>query len=304
MDTQLLAFVTVAEEENFTRAADKLHISQPAVSQHIQNLEQKLDCKLLDRTNKYVRLNRAGEIAYRHAKEILRLYGSMQQLIQDLKGSAGGPLHIGASYTFGEYILPHLIARFNILYPKVDTAVSIGNTRAVLQQVAGGELDLGIIEGMSQYEPEVEVVPFAEDVVAVVAAHDHPLFGRGAVTAEELEKERWIIREIGSGTREVTDQVFRMYGIHPRSISSFSSTQVIKESVEAGLGITVLSQWAIRKELHWNTLRTVPLGDRPITRKFSYVLRKSQFQTKATALFRDLLQRNAEQIDRFETRFL
>lgn len=304
METQLLAFVTVAEEENFTRAANKLHISQPAISQHIQNLEQKLDAKLLDRSNKYVHLNRAGEIAYRHAKEILRLHANMYRLIQDLKGNASGPFNIGASFTFGEYILPHLIARFSSLYPKVETGVSIGNTRTILHQVASGELDLGIIEGMSHHVPEVEVTPFAEDVVAVVAAYDHPLAGSRDITAAQLEKEHWIIREVGSGTREVTDQVFRMYNLHPRSVVEFSSTQVIKESVEVGLGITILSKWAIRKELKWKTLRILSFGDRPIARKFSCVRRKSDFQTKATELFRDFLLRNAQKINHFDTRFL
>jgi len=303
MENQLLAFVTVAEEGNFTRAADKLHISQPAVSQHIRSLEEKLDAKLLDRSNKAVRLNRAGEIAYSHAKEILRLYENMYYLIQDLKGEAGGPFSVGASYTFGEYILPHLIASFSRLYPKVHTDVYIGNTRTILHKVANEELDFGIIEGMSQHVPGVEVTPFAEDAVAVVAAHDHPLTREEGVTAERLEREHWIIREVGSGTREVTDQVFRMHGMQPRSVAEYSSTQVIKESVEVGLGITILSKWAIRKELRWKTLAIVPFGAWPFTRKFSFVQRKSGFQTKATGLFREFLLRNAEEINRFNTRF-
>lgn len=304
MEIQLLAFVAVAEEGNFTRAAEKLHISQPAVSQHIRSLEEKLDARLFDRSNKSVRLNRAGEIAYSHAKEILRLYENMYSLIQDLKkGEARGPFRVGASYTFGEYILPHLIARFSALHPKVHTGVYIGNTRTIMQKVANEELDFGIIEGMSQHVPGVEVTPFAEDAVVVVAAHDHPLTREEHVTAERLEREHWIIREVGSGTREATDQVFRMYGIRPRSMAEYSSTQVIKESVEVGLGITILSRWAIRKELRWKTLAVVPFGDRPFTRKFSFVRRKSEFRTKAAELFREFLLRNAAEINRFGTRF-
>ncbi|MCL6443574.1 MAG: LysR family transcriptional regulator [Alicyclobacillus sp.] len=300
MDQQLLAFVTVAEEQNFTRAAEKLHISQPAISQHIQNLEQRLDVKLLDRTNKYVRLNKAGEVAYHHAKEILGLYTQMNRLIQDLKEDASGSLNIGASFTFGEYVLPHVIAEFRNKYPKISPIISIENTQTVVRLVARGELDIGIIEGKSIHESGVNVEPFAQDTVVIVVSSHHPLARQAFVTAEQLEKEHWIIREKGSGTREITDHVFKTYGIHPKTIVEYSSTQVIKESVEAGLGVTVLSKWVIRKELMWNTLREIPFTDSPIERQFSIVLRKSDFQTKATKLFRQFLH---EQSVRLESSF-
>ncbi|UOF91199.1 LysR family transcriptional regulator [Fodinisporobacter ferrooxydans] len=289
MDQQLLAFVTVAEEQNFTRAAEKLHMSQPAISQHIQNLEQRLDVKLLDRTNKYVRLNKAGEVAYHHAKDILGLYSQMDRLIQDLKEDASGSLNIGASFTFGEYVLPHVIADFRNKYPKITPTISIENTHTVVGQVARGELDIGIIEGKSIHEGGVEAEPFAEDIVVVVASNHHPLAREEFATPEQLAKEHWIIREKGSGTREITDHVLKTYGIHPKTMVEYSSTQVIKESVEAGLGVALLSKWVIRKELMWNTLREIPFTGSPFERQFSIVLRKSDFHTKATQLFREFL---------------
>ena len=110
MDQSLLVFVTVAEKQSFTRAADALHMTQPAVSQYIQTLEKNLGVKLLDRNNKYVQLNKAGEIVFHHANEIIGLYTQMQTLLDDTMNKASGNLAIGASYTFGEYVLPHIVA--------------------------------------------------------------------------------------------------------------------------------------------------------------------------------------------------
>ncbi len=272
-----------------------MHISQPAISQHIQNLEQRLNVKLLDRTNKYVRLNKAGELVYHHAKDILNLYSQMDRLLEDLQHNASGSLIIGASFTFGEYVLPHLIARFRLLYPKITPIISIENTRTVVDKVSRGEFDIGIIEGQSQSQ-EVDIEPFAKDTVAIVAAIHHPLVAKKEITKGQLEKETWIIREKGSGTREITDHVFSNYQIQPEVILEYSSTQVIKESVEAGLGLSVLSTWVVRKELKWGTLCLLPMPHNETHRQFSTVIRKSDFQTKATKVFQIFLQEETHSI--------
>ena len=296
MDQQLVVFVTVAEEKNFTRAAERLHISQPGISQHIANLEQQLQVKLLDRNNKYVRLNRAGEVVYHHAKEILRIYDEMHRLLDDLKGSAHGPLLIGASFTFGEYVLPHLIAEFYDRYPKITPTIVIENTQMVITKVASGELDIGVIEGATIHDATVEVEPLADDNVVVVASTQHRLANRSVVTANDMSDEHWIVREHGSGTREVTDYLFREYHIQPKSMVEYDSMQVIKESVEAGLGITLLSRWAVRRELKWQTLRELEFAGSPLHRQFSIAVRKSDFMTKTTVLFREFLREQSPRI--------
>ncbi|MFK4997235.1 LysR family transcriptional regulator [Bacillus sp. N9] len=122
MDQHLRVFVIVAEKQNFSRAAEELHMTQPAVSQYIRALEDKIGTRLLERTNKYVRLNKAGEIVYHHAKEIIGLHTKMQNLVDDLVNKVSGPLSIGASYTYGEYVLPHIIANLKRLsrYPSLS----------------------------------------------------------------------------------------------------------------------------------------------------------------------------------------
>ncbi|KMY50307.1 LysR family transcriptional regulator [Peribacillus loiseleuriae] len=288
MDQHLLVFVTVVEKGNFSRAAEDLHMTQPAVSQYIQLLERSYGTKLLDRNNKYVRLNKAGEIVYYHAKEILGLYTKMQGIIDDLPNRASGPLSVGASYTFGEYVLPHFIARMHEQYPLIKPSITIGNTKEIAELVLKNQLDVGIIEGDFK-NAELSIEAFAEDKMFVVAAsHHHLVQGDRVVKISDLEKETWIIRELGSGTREVTEKVFQSMSIAPNDIMEFGSTQLIKESVESGLGLTILSHLAIRKELALDLLKIVQVIGSPFKRKFSIVLRTS-FKTKALEVFIDLL---------------
>lgn len=296
MDQQLMSFVTVADCRSFTKAAEVLHTTQPAVSQNIQNLERRLNVKLLERSNKFVGLNKAGEVVYHYAKEILHLYGQMTRMVGDLINEPSGPLTIGSSLTFGEYVLPHALSKFLQHFPDIRPSISIENTRDVVEHVASGLLDVGIIEGTHDNE-DVEVVDFADDTVMIVACADHPLskVNRSDVASivEQLSQETWIVREPGSGTREVTESTLSKYNIRPSNLMEFGSLQVIKESVEAGLGVTVLSKWVIRKELALGTLTPIEVGEEPTRRNFSVVLKKSDFRTKSTQLFADFLRDQA-----------
>ncbi|MBW7476570.1 LysR family transcriptional regulator [Paenibacillus oenotherae] len=288
MDQALFVFVTVADKGSFTRTAEELHMTQPAVSQYIAALERTTGTKLLERTNKYVRLTKAGYIVYHHAKEIIGQYTRMQALIDDLMHIASGPISIGASYTFGEYVLPHAIARLSERYPLIQPTITIGNTREIAEAILNHEIDVGIIEG--EYEDKKLLIePFAEDVMEIVVAKNHRLSSEEDIAARALESETWIVRETGSGTREAADRMFSGLRLHPRKLMEFGSTQIIKESVEAGLGITLLSQWAIRKESALGTLRTIRVKGTPITRQFSLVTGATPFHTKAAQLFIELL---------------
>ncbi|MGE8207797.1 LysR family transcriptional regulator [Heyndrickxia sp. NPDC080065] len=288
MDQHLLVFVTVVDKGNFSRAAEELHMTQPAVSQYIQMLERSYGTKLLDRTNKFVRLNKAGEIVYYHAKEILGLYSKMQSLIDDLNNRAKGPLSIGASYTFGEYVLPHFIAKMHEQFPLVKPSITIGNTKEIAELVLGHQLDVGIIEGDFK-DPHLSIEPFAEDTMYVIASAHHRLAQQDRVAKiSELEDETWIVRELGSGTRAAAEKIFHTLSIAPKEMMEFGSTQLIKESVESGLGITLLSQLAFRKEIAMGLLKVIPVKGTPFKRKFSIVLRTS-FKTKALEVFMNLL---------------
>lgn len=291
IDIQLEIFVTVAEKQSFSRAAEEHHMTQPAVSQYIRQFEEQIGSRLLERTNKYVRLNQAGEIVYHHAKEILALYTKMQTLVDDLAHKASGPLAIGASYTFGEYVLPRIIANMKHTYPDIQPTVTIGNTATVAELVASHQLDIGIVEGAFN-EAKLIVEDFAEDAMVIVCANTHPLAGSTeAINLKELEQEMWIVRERGSGTRAAMDDLFACHEIFPTRLMNFSSTQPIKESVEAGLGISLLSHWSLKKELKSGDLRVLPVIGLPYPRKFSIVT-STPFQTKALEVFIDVLRTN------------
>ncbi|MBU8919034.1 LysR family transcriptional regulator [Bacillus sp. FJAT-29953] len=288
MDQHLEVFLKVVEKENFSKAAEEMHMTQPAVSQYIRTLEQSIGTRLLERSNKYVRLNQAGEIVYHHAKEIIALYTKMQSLVDDLTNKASGPISIGASYTFGEYILPHIIAKMKEQYPDIHPSIRIQNTKEIIELVKKHQLDIGIIEGF--YEENVlnsKVV--SKDRMVIVASPRHPLLGdKGEIRLADLEEETWILREEGSGTREAAENLFRRYKFTPKKVMEFGSTQLIKESVEAGLGISLLSSWAIKKELTNGYIGTLRVKGLPFKRNFS-ILTHATYQTKALQTFIETL---------------
>jgi len=288
LDHRLLTFVTVAEEKSFTRAANVLHITQPAVTQHIQNLECEYNVSLLERGKGSVTLTKAGEIAFHQAKQILAHYKETKRLIDELLYGDSGSIVISASFTFGEYILPYVLRRFQKLYPQITFMVNIVNSDDVMHQVQSREADIGIIENEFSSE-NLKVVSFAQDTVSVIAASNHDFYVGEVPTLEELATQTWILREKGSGTREVAEKALKELEITPAHVLELGSIQIIKGAVEAGLGISVLSNWTVRKELALNTLRVVNLESLSLTRSFSYVYLPREWQTKTIQLFASCL---------------
>ncbi len=280
MNQYLHVFVKVVEKENFSKAGIELHMTQPAVSQHIRVLEELVGARLLERSNKYVRLNKAGEIVYNYAKEILALYTKMQYAVDDLTNQAKGTLAIGASYTFGEYILPHIIARIQKKYPLINPSIQIHNTKEIIELVKTHQLDVGIIEGVFD-DAKLQVEVITGDQMFIVACQDHYLLNeQKEINFSELAQETWIVREEGSGTRQASDNLFSMYNFTPKKIMEFGSIQLIKESVEAGLGISLLSSWTIKKALTNGYISVLPVKGLPFKRNFS-IITQTLYSTKA-----------------------
>lgn len=291
MDQPLLVFMKVAELQSFSKSAKKLHMTQPAVSQHVHALEQRMGTKLLDRTSKYVRLNRAGEIVYHHGRQILDTYARMQNLVDELVFEGKGEVSIGASYTFGEYILPQLIASLRHQYPLITPRITIANTHKIAEMIDSQVLDLGIVEGHFKHE-SLLVEHLAKDKMYVVVSGQHRFANKGQIKLSDLQDETWILREHGSGTREAADYMFTNYSFLPKDIMEFGSTQIIKESVEAGIGISLLSHWSVSKELALGTLKLLMISGEPIIRDFLIVRKDTEFHTKASELFLQILREN------------
>ena len=291
MDQALRVFVTVAEKKSFTKAADLLHMTQPAISQYIQVLEKNLGTRLLDRSNKYVKLNQAGEIVYHHANQILGQYTQMQKLLDDTLNKASGNLAIGASYTFGEYVLPHVVAYLQKIYPLIRPKITIANTRRISEWVANRQLDIGIVDGQMHHN-NLPLTRFAEDLMYIVASADYQPQSDKQPTLNDLMDETWILREETSGTREVTEKIFAELAIYPKKMMEFGSTQIIKESVQVGLGIALLSHCTIQKEVSLGSLKILDVCGTPFQRYFSLITPTSQFKTKVTSVFIDVLKNN------------
>jgi len=277
-------FVTVIEQKNFTRAAEILNISQPNVSLHIRNLENEFGTKLIHRSPKQVQITEAGQILYRHAKQILLHFDEARHEINDLRHVVTGKLRVGASFTIGEYILPKVLAEYAGQYPVVDVQIIISNTEEVIEGVRTNQLDIGLIEGETK-DQDIHIQSFMEDEMIVVVPPNHPLSQLRLIEKDMLQNQIWITREEGSGTRTFMDKFISESDLTIKRSFVFSSNQGIKEAVKAGLGIALLSRWAVDREIEFNEIRGLTLTNKKITRPFSFVQSKNSDDSKAIKMF-------------------
>lgn len=283
MDQHLKVFVTVVEKRNFSRAGEELHMTQPAVTQYIKIFEREIGTRLLERSNKYVRLTQAGEIVYHYANEILGVYKKMQRLVDDAINHTNGPITIASSYTFGEYVLPKIMADVITEYPDLHPSVVIGNSKEVANLVLNHQAEVGLIEG--EYENQaLTIESFDQDEMYIVTSSNHPLQQKQVVSMREISESCWLVRERGSGTRSAIEKMLLENNIQPTKKLELGSTQLIKESICTGLGISMISKWAIREELANGKMKILQVKGFPYKRNFSIVT-QSPYQTKAVATF-------------------
>ncbi|SFC80684.1 transcriptional regulator, LysR family [Bacillus sp. OV322] len=279
-------FTAVVELRNFSRAAELLKLSQPSVSVHIKNLEHEMGAKLIQRSPKRVQMTEAGEILYKHAKQILFLHQQAKQEIDDLTNQVTGMIRVGASFTIGEYILPKIVAEYAGQYPKVDFEIMISNTEEVLNGVSESSLDLGLIEGDSSYD-ELQTEFFLDDEMILLLPSSHPLSQKRVIEKGLLQNQIWIMREQGSGTRTFTDRFIEEGNITVQRSFIFSSSQGVKEAVMAGLGISLLSRWTVGRELEMGELSICRIKGCPLNRHLSFVQYKKHAPSKAMEMFRE-----------------
>jgi DNA-binding transcriptional LysR family regulator len=286
---QLLVFVTVAEKKSFSRAAEALNLTQPAVSQQIHTLEEHYGVKLFERTPKRVELTRAGETLLPYAKQILDLAAVARDALNDLMDKVTGRLTIGATLTIGEYILPPVLAAYARRFPDVELNVRIANTEEIGEMTLDHSIDVAVVEGRLLHR-HLHLTPFLQDEMILLASPHHPLATNASITSDDLSAETFLLREEGSGTRAHAEEVLQALGITPRRIISIGSTQAIKEAVEAGMGFAILSKWCVRKALRDGTLVGLPLNGVRFLRPLSIALRSGRVQTRAARELIHLLQ--------------
>lgn len=291
----LKVFVTVVDQRSFTHAAEYLHMTQPAVSNYIKKIEEDLGVALIDRSGRIIKLNPAGEIYYYYAKEMIGINERMEHLIQDLQNESKGPLHIGASYTYGEYILPRIIAQLLDRHPGISPEVTINNSTSIIKMVKSHNLDIGIIEDEErETDKNLNITRLIKDRMHIIGNRSMPDF----LDDETLENTTWIIREEGSGTRSYQDQLFASLNIRPKTIT-LSSTQAVKSSVASGIGLTLLSNHTVEEELKTGILKIINKENTELSRYFHLLTPDVKFHSKSTRSLLELL--NQEGI---ETHFL
>lgn len=294
-ERRLQVFRAVAELRNFSRAAEVLHMSQPAVSQQIQALEEHYGVRLLDRTSKAVQLTAAGRALYAQIIPLLQQFAEVQRAVVRAAGSLSGPLTVGASLTIGQYVLPQVLAAFERQHPEVRVRLHIQNTEVVAFRVRDSELDMGFVEGPVTGS-DLHEEPFLDDELVLIAPANHHWRERRTIAPSELYSERLIVRERGSGTREVMENGLRAAGINVADLTiatELGGTEAIKGAVEAGMGVAIISQWTLRKELRLGTLLARRLRKHPIKRTFRVIYPHGHTLVPAAAALLDFL-RSAE----------
>ncbi len=279
-DRRLKVFHTVARLLSFTKAAEALHMTQPAVTFQVRQLEEYFNTRLFDRTHNKVNLTPAGERVSEFAERIFDLYAEMENTVHDLTGEISGALTVGASTTIAEYMLPALLGEFKNRYPDINLRLKVSNSEGIVSMVEHNVIDLGVVESpVSNKNLIVEVCH--DDQLVVVAAPDHDLVKRGGkVKPSDIIKYPFVSREEGSGTRDVIMRYLTEEKVNPAELNfslELGSPESIKGAVEAGMGITIISRSIIGKELKLNTLCELQL-DPPLSRPFSFVRQRQKFR--------------------------
>jgi len=280
-DHKLRVFCTVAETKSFSKASSIIHLTQPAVSLQVQALEEIYETKLFDRSNNTVTLTPAGRVLYKYAKDILTLYANVSRDIGGLTGLVKGSLTVGASSTVANYVLPSVVADFRRTHPKTRINLLVGNSKKVVEMLNAGTIDVGLIEGEVSRQ-KIVTERFLEDELVLIMPPSHAWAGRQDIPVSDLAAEPFIIREDGSGTRQMIEKHLAKHGLTPQNMNIsliLGSTEAIKGAVEQGMGISMLSQWAVKKEIETGTLAKGRFQDLKVSRHFSIVHGKSGFQS-------------------------
>lgn len=270
---RLKVFRVASEELSFTRAAEKLFLTQPAVTMQVKNLEDELRLRLFDRTGQRLALTPSGRILQDYATRIAKLCGEAEQALAALRGETVGRLTLAASTTIAQYLLPALAGAFIREHPGVDLDIMSANTAGAVAALVEGRVRLALIEGPAG-RTDVKTEPFIEDRLPLIAPPGHEWAEAGALDASKLAHAALILRERGSGTRDVVERALRKAGLASkklRVVMELDSTEAVKSAVRAGLGVGFVSEWALAREIALGMLKEIPVKNLDIRRDFLFV---------------------------------
>ncbi len=285
-DRRLQVFHTVAKQLSFTKAAEQLFMTQPAVTFQVKQLEEHFSTRLFERSHGKITLTLAGELVLDYAERILGLSAELDKRVSELTGAVSGPLLLGCSMTIAEFILPRVLGEFKARHPQVQTQMTVANSDTIEQRVADHTLDLGLIESPAHL-PGLHTEVCCDDELVMICAPDYKLGKLATVEAAQIAAEPHIRRESGSGTRQFVDNYFRDSGVSPDDLNvvmELGSPEAIKGVVETGIGVAIMSTASVAKELKLGSLVAVPLNPRLI-RKLSLVYPREKFRSRLISTF-------------------
>lgn len=283
----LKTYVKVVETQNLSRTAEEFGLSQPAVTKQIQALEDTYGVLLLERSGRRLKTTEAGETLYHHAREILKTFEKMEKAMEEVAASRKGSLYIGASTIPGQYILPPLIKGFKDQYANTAISMDIADTERIFNQVAERSIDVGIVGGWVNNR-KVDGFQWLEDRLVVVLPDDHPLADKSAIYISELVREPWIFRERGSGTRKAVEDLLTSTGIRKEELNVYmeaGSTEAVLAAVESGMGVSIVSAWAVNSPNAHRRIRSIAIKDPGAGRYFYVIYPRQKLRRRSVQSF-------------------
>ena len=286
---QLEVFLAVAREKSFSRAAKRIHSSQPTLSEHVGELERELGRKLFVRHGREVTLTEAGRVFDQYASRVVTTVEEARQAMDELDGLSHGSLLLGASTTPGLYVMPGIIAAFRARYPGVELKLQVANSQVIEERVKGRELDLGVVGGHSVGPGEECLAAGLLDELVLIVPPGHAWAARREIAPELLADQPLLLREEGSATRSVTERALQRAGVKFKAVMELDHTEAIKQSVMAGFGVAFVSTYAVSGEVASGRLRAVRLRGLRVQRHFHVIHHESRRVTASARAFMELL---------------
>lgn len=285
-------YVKVVETQNLSRTADEFGLSQPAVTKQIQALEDMYGVLLLERSGRRLKTTEAGETLYHCARDIIRAIEKTEKAMEEVSESRKGTLLLGASTIPGQYILPAMIKQFKDRFPNVSISMDIADTEKIFNRVAERELDVGVVGGWISNR-KVEGFQWLEDELVAILPPNHRLADQNHIALTDLIGEKWIIREKGSGTRKAIEDLFTAHGIRREELNVYleaGSTEAVLAAVESGMGISIISRWAINADSR-RKISSVKLTEEGARRHLYIIYPRQKSRRKTVANFLEYTKR-------------
>ncbi len=284
---QLKIFEVVARRLSYTRAAEELHLSQPAVSMQIKQLEENIGLPLFEQLGRRIYLTEAGQEMYHYSRSIAQQVEEAEEVLEQLKGLSAGRLEITVATTANAFAT-RMLSRFSRKYEGSTISLDVTNREHLLRQLAENEKDIAIM-GRPPEDADLVIEPFAENPLVVVAAPDHPLVEQQPIPLYTLQEQTFVVRELGSGTRTAMQRFFAEHNLSITSSMEMNENEAIKQAVQAGMGLGIVSRHTIELELETKRLVILDVEEFPIMRHWYLVHRKEKRLSPVTQAFKDFV---------------